>query len=180
LDFPPEPKSICDPDAEFPFNSPVVWKRPKEWLGGPDMIGAQGPVAQIFLSTVEPGDILPGQLNDAWFLSALAVMAEHPGLIKRLFLSNFYSEEGIYKIKICKGGIWHTVTIDDYFPCSLEGGPFFSRNMIGNELWVLLLEKAYAKLHGNYFTLRGGYASEAFTDLTGCPTECWYFDDEIS
>jgi calpain-15 len=107
-------------------------------------------------------------------------MAEHPVLIKRLFLTNYYCEEGIYKIKICKGGVWIHVVIDDYFPCSIEGGPFFSRNMIGNELWVLLLEKAYAKVHGNYFTLRGGYASEAFTDLTGCPTECWYFDDEIS
>lgn len=46
----------------------------------------------------------------------------------------------------------------------------FSRSTT-NDMWVLLLEKAYAKLHQNYFTLRGGLVSEALLDLTGCPTE---------
>jgi calpain-15 len=48
-------------------------------------------------------------------------------------------------------------------------GPIFSRAN-GNELWVLLLEKAYAKLHGNYQLLKGGYCNEALIDLTGCPS----------
>lgn len=48
----------------------------------------------------------------------------------------------------------------------------------GNELWVLLLEKAYAKLHGNYYTLRGGYANEGMIDLTGCPSVNLNFEDE--
>jgi calpain, invertebrate len=47
-------------------------------------------------------------------------------------------------------------------------------------MWVLLLEKAYAKLHGNYYTLRGGFASEGMMDLTGNPTECFDFEDPVA
>ena len=39
------------------------------------------------------------------------------------------------------------VVVDDLFPCFPDGGPAYSRNH-GNELWVMLLEKAYAKLRG--------------------------------
>jgi len=61
----------------------------------------------------------------------------------------------------------------------VNGGPVFSRAH-GSEMWVLLLEKAYAKLHGNYYTLRGGFASEGMIDLTGNPTECFDFNDPIA
>ena len=40
-----------------------------------------------------------------------------------------------------------------------------------HEMWVLLIEKAYAKIHRNYATLRGGLVSDALSDLTGFPTE---------
>ena len=61
--------------------------------------------------------------------------------------------------------------MDDYIPCSKEAGglPMFSRGASG-DMWVMLLEKAYAKLHGNYFTLRGGQSQDALMDLTGFPT----------
>jgi calpain-15 len=108
-------------------------------------------------------------------MCALASLAERPSLVERLFVTKEINPNGIYRVKLCKNGEWVTVTIDDFFPCYPLGSPLFSKTH-GNELWVLLLEKAYAKLHGSYFSLRGGYASEALIDLTGCPTTCYQFD----
>ena len=70
------------------------------------------------------------------------------------------------------------MTIDDYLPCREEGGPVFSLTSKG-DLWLPLLEKAYAKLHGNYNLLRGGFAYEALRDLTGCPVETFDFEDPV-
>ena len=61
------------------------------------------------------------------------------------------------------------MTIDDHFPAdAATRQPVFSRAN-GNEIWVLLLEKAFAKLHQSYYALVGGDASEALIDLTGAP-----------
>ena len=120
-----------------------------------------------------------GVLGDEWFLSALAMLAERPALIERLFLTKQVNEEGIYRVKICKNGQWQVVTVDDYFPCHPKGDPIFSRST-SNELWVLLLEKAFAKLHGSYLQLvaRTGFVNEALLDLTGCPSITYDMSDE--
>lgn len=108
-------------------------------------------------------------------MCALASLAERPKLVENLFITKSKNPEGVYRIKFCKNGEWVEVTIDDYFPCLPFGGPLFSRAH-DNEMWVLLIEKAYAKLHGNYFTLRGGFANEGMMDLTGCPTTNYDFE----
>ena len=38
----------------------------------------------------------------------------------------------------------------------------------GNEMYVLLLEKAFAKFAGNYEKLNGGHSSLAWMVMTGC------------
>ena len=49
---------------------------------------------------------------------------------------------------------------------------------MGSDLWVLLLEKAFAKVHGNYHNLKGGFLNEALLDLTGCPTKVISLTDD--
>eukprot|EP01006_Ploeotia_vitrea_P052215 TRINITY_DN67660_c9_g15_i1.p1 TRINITY_DN67660_c9_g15~~TRINITY_DN67660_c9_g15_i1.p1 ORF type:complete len:479 (+),score=232.57 TRINITY_DN67660_c9_g15_i1:855-2291(+) len=64
-------------------------------------------------------------------------------------------------------------------PCNHQGTPLFSRN-VGRELWVMMAEKAYAKLHGSYARLADGTAAEAMEDLTGCPAKTLSFDARAS
>ena len=131
----------------------------------------------VFYDTIEPNDIKPGVLGNEWFLSAISILAERPALIERLFITKEITKSGIYRVRLCKNGEWVTVTIDDFFPCYPEGEPIFAK-CHANEMWVMILEKAYAKLHGNYYLLRGGFVNEALIDLTGCPSISYDLDDE--
>ena len=67
-----------------------------------------------------------------------------------------------------KNGEARQVVIDDFFPCSIRGKPVFSRAH-GNELWVMILEKAWAKVHGSYERIESGWANNVMRDLTGAP-----------
>ena len=49
--------------------------------------------------------------------------------------------------------------------------------MLSGALWVLLLEKAFAKVYGSYAALANGAPYEALIDLTGLPAQCLRFDD---
>ena len=160
--FPPNDISIYNPlKVEYPYKKIVHWRRPKDFMKSTPM---------MFHDDIHPNDIKQGFLGNCWFLWAVASLAERPALVRRLFITKEYNEEGIYRLKICKNGEWVTVTVDDYIPCYYNAGPMFAHS-IGDELWVLLLEKAYAKLHGNYYALKSGFSYHAMIDLSGCPTE---------
>ena len=69
-----------------------------------------------------------------------------------------------------KNGVQELVIVDDYIPCVASGDkPCFSESR-GNELWVILLEKAWAKVHGSYERINGGHAHLTLHDLTGAPS----------
>ncbi|OMJ71945.1 hypothetical protein SteCoe_29734 [Stentor coeruleus] len=156
--FPPLDSSI-NLGTDNRIDAVIQWRRPEEFFQGDFKI----------FDNIEPNDIKQGKLGDCWFMCALASLAERPELVERLFYTKERSPEGFYQVKFCKSGEWVRVTVDDYFPCFPKDIPIFSRSH-GNELWVLLLEKAYAKLHGSYALIRGGWAAEGMMDLTGCPT----------
>ncbi|KAL4915206.1 hypothetical protein BDW62DRAFT_203810 [Aspergillus aurantiobrunneus] len=44
---------------------------------------------------------------------------------------------------------------------------YFAQCVDENETWLPLLEKAYAKAHGDYSAIEGGFVGEAIEDLTG-------------
>ena len=53
---------------------------------------------------------------------------------------------------------------------AVEDWPLAFSQTVNRQLWVPILEKAYAKVHGSYRAVSGGWISEGLYDLTGCPT----------
>jgi len=58
--------------------------------------------------------------------------------------------------------------------------PVFGRCKNKHELWVPLIEKAYAKMHGCYENLISGYVDEGIQELTGMQPEKIFIRDETS
>jgi hypothetical protein len=176
LAFPPVQTSIfvpsqlakLTPERKKEFKQ-IEWKRPIAFMK-PSSKDSDVLMIHVFENGIEAADILQGGLGDCWFLSSLAALAEYPKLIEALFpiFSREYHESGVYFVRFCKNGLWTSVRVDDYIPCYPGSGPIFSKSH-GNELWVMLVEKAYAKLHGCYLGIQSGQSYEALLDLTGAP-----------
>jgi calpain-15 len=106
----------------------------------------------IFTESPEPHDVQAGILSAPYVASALAVIAERPALVERLFLTKTVSSSGLIRVKMVKNGEWVTVTLDDYLPCVPMGG-LQCINTCSGDFWAPILEKAYAKLHNHYGAL---------------------------
>ena len=167
-EFPADPASLMpEMDEEHAKWSEIQWVRASEIACLKDEGGNQA----IFLEDISPNDIKQGGLGDCYFLSVLSVLAEHPDRIRKLFATDQVNPQGMYGINMVKNGKAQTVIIDDFIPCSAgdDPQPSFSKGN-GAEIWVLLLEKAWAKIHGSYERIELGDAALTFRDLTGAPS----------
>ncbi|KAG1688486.1 hypothetical protein DVH05_003578 [Phytophthora capsici] len=139
---------------------------------------------------ISPGDMRVGRLADAYVFGALSILSTSQLALAQTFpeLSDDlvrpdrvevgtafpkeqqYNEEGVYAVRFWRNNRSRVVVIDDYIPCSQYGKPVFGSFTGSNdkfEIWSLLVEKAYAKLHGGYEAIVGGQEGYALQDLYG-------------
>ena len=156
-----------DPASPPPGQPPpetVRWLRPAEVCAE-----AGWPAPALFVDSSSSSDVVQGRLGDCWFLSALAVVALQPRLLARLFRrwDDPPASAGRCTLVFHHDGAWRPVTIDDRLPCDADGQLLYARSATPHEMWVPLVEKAFAKLHGGYEALVSGFADAAMRQLTG-------------
>jgi hypothetical protein len=101
--------------------------------------------------------------------------------IKKLFVGHrvngqmtYNSDVGAYCVRLYKQGMWNPIIIDDQLPM-LEQSKWTNENRgcaVAHskecaEIWISIIEKAFAKYYGSYDHLAHGYVHHALRDLTG-------------
>jgi len=171
-------------DEEFPHNNSSIStdeeylkKVEAEWISARDPILCDSPV---LFDGVAPSDVLQGGIGDCWLVAAIACVCEFPGYVqKHLFQTKELTDDGKYEIWLYQWWAkeWKLLVIDDFIACKprrswweTKASPRFAQLPDG-QIYVNLLEKAFAKFSFNYHNLRGGHGILALVAMTG-ETDC--------
>jgi hypothetical protein len=150
-------------DAQFPADENSLGPHCKQNVAGWKRAGDECTVIEGGV-TIE--DVKQGALGDCYFLSALTVLGTQR--VQDVFVDFDPSVKcGAYLIKFYNGEKKMYVIVDDFFPVDCDGNWAFVKTLSGTELWPMLIEKAYAKLHGDYDSIAAGKVQFALADLTG-------------
>lgn len=166
-------------DPDFPTNNtslfllddkPVTWKRPEQLVDKP-----------IFIRKATYYDINQGELGDCFFLTAVnSLLANDQAMFDKIVPKDQGFDAkyaGIFRFNFWQYGDWKEIIIDDRLPVKKHELLYSRNTKEPNEFWICLLEKAYAKLRGNYKNLDGGYSEEVLVDLTGGISETLEVED---
>lgn len=105
---------------------------------------------------LEPKDIIQGGFGDCYFLSAVAaIVQDYPELVYRLFILE-KNPSHIFGVKLFIDGAWNTIPLDGCFPMN-HYNAFCGAQPHHGEIWVMLLEKAWAKVYKSYENIHSGY-----------------------
>lgn len=140
----------------------AVWKKAGDFF----------PNSRFFLFTfIHPIAVRQGTLADCYFLSSLCSLAKFPSRIQRLFAES-PSEES-YTVSVYMNGVNKKIVVDNFFVYDplISDSPFSKPYM--SQIWVQVLEKAWAKVNGSFTNLEFGEEIEALEFLTGAPVDCY-------
>ena len=124
-------------------------------------------------------DVEQGYAGTCYILASMGSLTEFPSLIKDVFITDTTNDAGIYALRFFIRGKPWIITIDDemlFFRDNLN----FATVGDNSNLWAPLVEKAFAKMKGNYATANGGFIPNGLKSLVGCPITDFLSEDQTS
>ena len=175
--FKPEKASLCPYDKsgwilpEDALDDDVDGWESFKWCRVEEIFDSKN--YSVFHEGIAVEDIVQGKICDCYFLSVLGSLCKFPELVDKLFYFKEKTKEHIYGIYFYINGHKKLVLIDDYLPYVGVGFKQFAMSKSEeNEIWVALIEKAWAKVNGNYIRIGcGGSPNEVFDVLTEAYSE---------
>ncbi|XP_067939062.1 calpain-5-like [Watersipora subatra] len=140
----------------------IIWKRPTDLCNLPKFI----------IDGTSADDLIEGDLGNRWFVAAVSNIANSPQLLQKVIPDassqnfNNLSYTGMFRFRFWVFGRWMEIVIDDYLP-TRHGKLIFCHSTSKNEFWSSLLEKAYAKMYGDYESLKMVQAVDVLVDMCG-------------
>jgi hypothetical protein len=130
----------------------------------------EGTHGDLFIDGVSGDDAIQGSIANCYVPASFAAIAyRNPELIPQIIKSR---GDGTYSVRFFEkrgaGFVPVEVIIDGDLPVNSNGQLRYAKSRNAQELWVPLLEKAYAQWKGGYQVIGdGGVAGEVMMALTG-------------
>jgi calpain len=102
-------------------------------------------------------------------LASCVSFSEYEKEFKKIWLTKEVNTAGLFALEAYVRGIKSIIVVDDYIPF-INDSPIFAKIGYDGAIWGPIIEKMWAKLHGNYEATIGGIESEALKFLTGAPS----------
>lgn len=184
MDFLPSRQSLYNNETVIPeyddeLFDRIEWCRPQQIFPEPVYFNSESK----FLAVNQ------GTLPDRVFLGTLMAICAYSkyDLIENVFASRpeDFVKYGIYTCRFYVDGDWVEVITDTHIPCirnkyTGDFYPSYGNSDNGNELWVALVEKAFAKAMGSYEEIPNIKVQKALLHLTGGSVQQISLKDEVS
>lgn len=182
---------------DFNTTAKILTQRSNRSLDGPKSVHRIDWIfdkPEFVIDGFSSSDLKQGSSGDCWFIAAASTICANPSLMKKVCVARD-EECGVYGFVFYRDGEWVWTVVDDnlylnnadfdaewgdrYDPTNARETKYKKNYQTGsealyfascadeNETWLPLLEKAYAKIHGDYDAIAGGWSGEAVEDLTG-------------
>ncbi|HDY65449.1 MAG TPA: hypothetical protein ENH84_04355, partial [Phycisphaerae bacterium] len=136
---------------------------------------------EVFVNGADYNDIRQGAVGDCYYVVSLSSLADtDPQIIHQMVTS---LGDGTYAVRFYRSGQEVYLRIDADLPVFSNGSLAYAKLSPQGELWVPIVEKAYAHFRYNqnsYQSISGGWMDTVYREVSGGSTQWRYTSGSIA